>query len=136
MLGQDIGSVGWPQSGEIDVMEYLGHQPSTIHGTVHGPGYSGGGGIGKSYTLSNGRFDTGFHVFAVEWTPNSIEWFVDDVQYHRIVPADLPGDWVFDKPFYIILNLAVGGDWPGSPDESTIFPQTMLVDYVRVYSND
>ncbi|MFF5563227.1 family 16 glycosylhydrolase [Streptomyces sp. NPDC012623] len=138
MLGDDIGSVGWPNSGEIDVMENVGHEPSTVHGTIHGPGYSGAAGIGAGYSLPNGEaFADSFHTFAVDWSPNSISWSVDGNVYQTRTPADLGGNqWVFDKPFFVILNLAVGGDWPGSPDGSTSFPQQLVVDYVRVSTND
>ncbi|KOY58707.1 glycoside hydrolase family 16 protein [Streptomyces sp. XY332] len=138
MLGHDIGQVGWPNSGEIDVMENVGYEPSTVHGTVHGPGYSGGGGIGAAYTLSGGRaFADDFHTFAVDWAPGSITWSVDGQVYQRRTPADLGGrQWVFDKPFFLILNLAVGGDWPGNPDGSTQFPNQLVVDYVRVTTSD
>ncbi|WP_101257605.1 glycoside hydrolase family 16 protein [Streptomyces barkulensis] len=136
MLGHDIGSVGWPDSGEIDIMENVGYEPGTVHGTLHGPGYSGGEGIGAGYTLPGGRaFADDFHTFAVDWSPNSITWSVDGQVYQRRTPADLGGDrWVFDKPFFLILNLAVGGDWPGLPDSSTVFPQKLVVDHVRVTS--
>ncbi|MBO7939861.1 ricin-type beta-trefoil lectin domain protein [Streptomyces antibioticus] len=134
MLGNDIGQVGWPNSGEIDVMENVGFEPSTVHGTLHGPGYSGSGGIGAGYTLPGGQaFADAFHTFAVDWSPNAITWSVDGTVYQRRTPADLGGrQWVFDKPFFLILNLAVGGYWPGDPDGSTSFPQQLLVDYVRV----
>ncbi|MEV6957046.1 family 16 glycosylhydrolase [Streptomyces sp. NPDC051183] len=134
MLGQDIGQVGWPASGEIDVMENVGFEPSTVHGTLHGPGYSGSGGIGAGYTLPGGQaFADAFHTFAVDWSPNAVTWSVDGAVYQRRTPADLGGrQWVFDKPFFLILNLAVGGYWPGDPDGSTAFPQQLLVDYVRV----
>ncbi|MGP3984192.1 family 16 glycosylhydrolase [Streptomyces sp. KR80] len=138
MLGNDIGSVGWPNSGEIDVMENVGHEPTKVYGTIHGPGYSGSGGIGASYSSPNGApFADAFHTFAVDWTPNSIKWSVDGTVYQTRTPADLGGKtWVFNKPFFIILNLAVGGDWPGDPDGNTTFPQQMLVDYVRVTTSD
>ncbi|MEU5277050.1 family 16 glycosylhydrolase [Streptomyces asoensis] len=134
MLGNDIGQVGWPASGEIDVMENVGFEPSTVHGTLHGPGYSGSGGIGAGYTLPGGQaFADAFHTFAVDWSPNAITWSVDGTVYQRRTPADLGGrQWVFDKPFFVILNLAVGGYWPGDPDGSTVLPQQLLVDYVRV----
>ncbi|MFF1460530.1 family 16 glycosylhydrolase [Streptomyces sp. NPDC058330] len=138
MLGDDLGSAGWPASGEIDIMENVGHEPDTVHGTLHGPGYSGGGGITASYTLPDGTaFADDFHTFAVDWSPQAITWSVDGHDYRTRTPADVNGSkWVFDHPFFIILNLAVGGDWPGSPDGSTSFPQTMTVDYVRVFAHD
>ncbi|MEU4264509.1 ricin-type beta-trefoil lectin domain protein [Streptomyces argenteolus] len=134
MLGNDIGQVGWPNSGEIDVMENVGFEPSTVHGTLHGPGYSGSGGIGAGYTLPGGQvFADAFHTFAVDWSPDAITWSVDGTVYQRRTPADLGGrQWVFNKPFFLILNLAVGGYWPGDPDGNTVFPQQLLVDYVRV----
>ncbi|MEU5366775.1 glycoside hydrolase family 16 protein [Streptomyces sp. NPDC005925] len=134
MLGNDIGQVGWPNSGEIDVMENVGYEPSTVHGTIHGPGYSGSGGIGAAYTLPGGQaFADGFHTFAVDWAPDSITWSVDGQVYQRRTPADLGGrSWVFNKPFFLILNLAVGGYWPGDPDGSTSFPQRLVVDHVSV----
>ncbi|PRX50151.1 beta-glucanase (GH16 family) [Prauserella shujinwangii] len=134
MLGADFGDVGWPDSGEIDIMENVGHEPGTVHGTLHGPGYSGPDGIGAAYTLPGGeRFSDGFHTFAVDWSPQRIQWSVDGNVYQVRTPADLGGDeWVFDHPFYLILNLAVGGRWPGDPDGSTSFPQQLVIDYVRV----
>lgn len=133
MLGADIDTNPWPGAGEIDIMEYRGQQPTIMLGTVHGPGYSGGASISKSYTLTNDRFDTGFHVFGIEWGPEYVNFYVDNVLYNQITPADVPGEWVFDKPFYILINLAVGGSFVGPPNSETVFPQTMLVDYVRVY---
>ncbi len=138
MLGNDLGQVGWPDSGEIDVMENVGFEPSTVHGTIHGPGYSGADGIGAGYTLPGGQaFADGFHTFAVDWAPGSITWSVDGNVYQRRTPADLGGrQWAFDKPFFLILNLAVGGYWPGDPDGSTSFPQTLVVDHVSVTTGD
>jgi len=136
MLGDDIDKVGWPASGEIDIMENIGKEPTIIHGSIHGPGYVGSSGIEAPYTLpGKQRFADDFHVFAIEWDPNSVSFLVDHDLYVRRTRADLkPGwKWVFDKPFFLILNLAVGGDWPGNPDSSTVFPQSMLVDYIRVY---
>ena len=135
LLGDDSnGTEIWPQIGEIDIMEYVGDEPTKMFGTVHGPGYSGGQSISKSYTLMNNRFDTDFHVFGIEWGPDYINYYVDDVLYNQITPDDVPGEWVFNRgPFYIILNLAVGGSLPGPPNNETVFPQNLLVDYVRVY---
>ncbi len=136
MLGNNIDSAGWPTCGEVDIMENIGKEPSIIHGTIHGPGYSGGNGLGSSYSLTNSqRFADSFHVFAVEWELNVVRFYCDGILYKTRTPADLPSGttWVYDHPFFILLNVAVGGTWPGSPDTSTVFPQTMQVDYVRVY---
>ena len=135
MLGNNIQSKGWPACGEIDIMEHIGREPSNVYGTIHGPGYSGAAGIGAPYTLAGGRFTDDFHVFAVEWEPNRIRWYVDGQLYQTRTPADLPpgSAWVFDHPFFMLLNVAVGGYWPGDPDATTVFPQKMYVDYVRVY---
>ncbi|MFC2110163.1 family 16 glycosylhydrolase [Bacteroidota bacterium] len=136
LLGDNIDQVGWPQCGEIDIMEYRGQEPTLLHGSIHGPGYSGGNPVTKTYELINDRFDTGFHIFGIEWGPKYINYYVDDVLYNQITPADADGEWVFDHPFYIIINLAVGGSFAGSPNAETVFPQTMLVDYVRVYKSN
>ena len=133
MLGADIDTNPWPGAGEIDIMEFRGQEPTKILGSVHGPGYSGGEAISKSFSLTNDRFDTGFHIFGIEWGPEFVNYYVDDVLYNQITPADVPGEWVFNKPFYILINLAVGGTFVGPPNAETVFPQTMLVDYVRVY---
>ncbi|MEV7042717.1 family 16 glycosylhydrolase [Amycolatopsis sp. NPDC051061] len=131
MLGTDLGSVGWPNSGEIDVMENVGFEPNTVHGTIHGPGYSGSGGLGAAYTGPN--FSDGFHTYAVDWSPNQIKWYVDGNLYKTRTPAALNGSrWMFDHNFFLILNLAVGGDWPGNPTSGTQFPQQLVVDYVHV----
>jgi beta-glucanase (GH16 family) len=138
MLGANIDQVGWPESGEIDVMENIGREPFTVHGTVHGPGYAGGNSIGGTYTLANTPVADDFHVFAVEWTPGRIAWFVDGQQYFQVTSASLPpgAPWVFEHPFFMLLNVAVGGAWPGDPDATTTFPQQMVVDYVRVYERE
>jgi len=136
MLGNDFPISGWPKAGEIDVMEHIGKEPSTVHGTVHGPGYSGKDGISTQTDLAgNQRFSDDFHVFAVIWSPDSIEFFVDDRSYGRVTPGNLPRgtQWVFDHPFFLLLNVAVGGEWPGYPDTTTVFPQEMLVDWIRVW---
>jgi beta-glucanase (GH16 family) len=136
MLGNNIGSAGWPTCGEIDIMENIGKEPAIVHGSLHGPGYSGGNPLGAAYTLPGGqKFADAFHVFAVEWETNVIRFYVDDHLYETRTPADVPAGarWVYDHPFYLLLNVAVGGQWPGAPDQTTVFPQTMSVDYVRVY---
>jgi beta-glucanase (GH16 family) len=136
MLGDDIEKPGWPACGEIDIMENIGKEPALVHATIHGPGYSGANGIGTPYALAGDqRFADDFHIFAVEWEPNTIRFYVDDHLYATRTPADLPkgAKWVYDHRFFLLLNVAVGGGWPGDPDASTVFPQTMLVDYVRVY---
>jgi len=140
MLGDNCDENPWPACGEIDIMEYLGDEPSKVFGTIHGPQYSGSESISKEYTLQNDRFDTGFHVFGIEWSPNRINWYVDDVLYQSLTREDVAeetdgeGVWVFDRPFYIILNIAIGGNLPGNPTAETVFPQSMVVDYVRVYN--
>lgn len=137
MLGDDNnGAEVWPQIGEIDIMENRGSEPTIMSSAVHGPGYSGGNAITKSYELENDRFDTGFHIFGIEWGENYINFYVDDVLYNQITPEDVTGDWVFNDEFYIIMNVAVGGTFGGPPNAQTVFPQEMLVDYVRVYSAD
>jgi beta-glucanase (GH16 family) len=137
-LGDDIGSTGWPGCGELDIMENVGFEPGTVHGTMHGPGYSGVAGPGAAHSLPDGRaFADDFHTFALDWSPGRVVWSVDGNAYQTRTPADTNGDpWVFDHPFFLILNLAVGGDWPGSPDGSTRFPARMVVDYVHASSAD
>ena len=133
LLGDDIDQVNWPFCGEIDIMEQRGQQPSITHGSVHGPGYSGGNAISKPYGLANGRFDTDYHIYAIEWGADYIDYYVDNYLYQRITPSDTPGEWVYDHPFFIILNVAVGGNFVGFPTTGTPFPQSMYIDYVRVY---
>ncbi len=137
MLGEDIDTVGWPASGEIDVMELLGQDPQTVYGTVHGPvsgstsAYQVQGRVVSAQSLADA-----FHVYGVIWQPGKITWTLDGVPYATVTPSDLAPreQWVFDgQPFHLVLNLAVGGDWPGAPDASTPFPSTLLVDWVRVY---
>ena len=137
MLGESIATIGWPACGEIDIMEAPGHEPHKLHGTLHGPGYSGKHGITKSTTLPGGAsLADDYHVYAVDWSPGRIEWSLDGRVYHRVTPADLPKGtkWVFDgAPFFLLLNVAVGGHWPGYPDGTTKFPQELRIDYVRVF---
>ncbi|CAN5800558.1 hypothetical protein BH24DEI2_BH24DEI2_10720 [soil metagenome] len=135
LLGDASGG-SWPNAGEIDIVENIGREPSTVHGTVHGPGYSGASGVGGSFELDGATFADDFHTFALEWRPNELKWFVDDELFFTLTPDDLPAgsEWVFDHPYYLLLNLAVGGSWPGNPDETTAFPQALKVDYLHVYS--
>jgi beta-glucanase (GH16 family) len=137
MLGTNIPAAGWPACGEIDIMENIGVEPALVHGTVHGPGYSGSGGISGAFQLpGGGAYADDYHVFAVEWTTNQIKWFVDSWQYFSVTPTRLPtgGTYVFYQPQFLLLNVAVGGQWPGYPDATTVLPQRMWVDYVRVYA--
>lgn len=136
MLGDSMASVGWPACGEIDIMENIGREPRLVHGTIHGPGYSGNASVGGVFALAdNHRFAEAFHVYAVEWTPERIQWFVDEARFFHVTPEVLPAGaaWVFAQPQFLLLNLAVGGNWPGAPNEHTVFSQRMEIDYVRVY---
>mgnify|MGYP000844630367 FL=1 len=136
MLGADIPAAGWPECGEVDIMENIGREPALVHGTVHGPGFYGADGLSFPYALADGAaFADDFHLYAVEWEEAEIRWYVDGSLYGTVRKSQFPETyrWVFDHPFFIILNVAVGGGWPGYPDATTTFPQSMLVDYVRVY---
>jgi beta-glucanase (GH16 family) len=138
MMGDDIEKVGWPKCGEIDIMENIGKEPTLVHGTIHGPGYSGDKGPSTPFALPDqSRFADDFHIYAVEWEPKAIRFYVDDHLYATRTPRDIPksAKWVYQHPFFILLNVAIGGSWPGNPDATTQFPQTMLVDYVRVYKH-
>lgn len=137
MLPARISYGAWPASGEIDIMEYLGHEPNRVHGTLHyGASQSEHQYTGTSYVLEEGTFADDFHVFSIIWEAESIRWFVDGIEYQEQTEwntgnAEYPAP--FDHAFYLIINVAVGGDWPGRPDETTVFPQQLLVDYVRIY---
>jgi len=133
MLGENIPQKGWPAAGEIDILEFIGREPDHIYATVHAPGYSGGNGVGSSLVVPADTLKNDFHVYAIEWQENEIRWYFDDQEYFKITPADVPNTWIFDHPFFIIMNVAVGGRWPGYPDKTTTFPQFLFVDYVRVY---
>ena len=135
MLGNNIDTAGWPACGEIDIMENIGKEPAMVHGTLHAPGYPGAG-YTAAYTLPTGAFSDDFHVFAVEWEPTQLRMYVDGNLYGTFTQSGSPAptNWPFStQPFFMLLNLAVGGDWPGAPDATTQFPQQMLVDYVRAY---
>jgi beta-glucanase (GH16 family) len=138
MLGSDISTAGWPQCGEIDVMENIGREPNIIHGSLHGPGsVSATSDLTSSASLPAGQnYADDFHLYAVEWEPGVVRFYVDSNNYATFRQSQWPagGQWVFNHPFFIILNVAVGGTWPGTPDTTTQFPQQMLVDYVRVYT--
>ena len=140
MLAESIAQVPWPACGEIDIMEVPGHEPGKLHGTLHGPGYSAKHGITQSIDLPGGAaFSDAYHVFAVTRSPGKIEWLLDGKVFHTCTPASLPAGskWVFDDaPFFLLLNLAIGGHWPGYPDATTQFPQELRIDYVRVYGNE
>ncbi len=132
-LGTNIAKVGWPKSGEIDIMEYIGRQPRRIFGTIHGPGYSGSGGFTKTKDLPDDLAGD-FHVFAIEWQPDKIVWYFDGQIYNQATPEDItPNQWVFNQPFFLLLNVAVGGNLGGPVSPATVFPQTLTVDYVRQY---
>ena len=135
MLGSSFNGSNWPDCGEIDIMEYIGKEPDLIFGTLHGPGYSGATGISQ-WNRQKYNIADDFHTYAIEWSTNQIQWFYDGQLYHTVSPADI-GDrkWVFDQPFFIILNLAVGGQLPGPIGLDTVFPAQLYVDYVRVYQH-
>jgi beta-glucanase (GH16 family) len=146
MLGANFATVGWPASGSVTLAENVSETPRTnglgptmIRSTIHGPRYYGGNGLWHDYRLPNGaRVDDGsFHTYGIIWSPGMIQFYVDDpANIYFVQDAnDLPegGEWVFDHPFYLIMNLAIGGDWAGQPDATTPNPADVLVDYVRVY---
>ena len=134
LLGQDFDAAGWPRCGEIDIMEILGHDPAVVHAAVHGPGYSGAAGISASQR-ARASLAGGFHVYSIAWEPGRIRWYLDGHPYAAVTPRDLRGRrWVFDHDFYLLINVAAGGNWPGNPDPALTFPRTMLIDYVRHYT--
>jgi hypothetical protein len=131
MLGANFSSVGWPSCGEIDIMEYLGHASTVSYGALH---WNSGGHTYRTgtFTLPAGKFSTEFHIFSLVWTPTTLRWYVDNQEFFTQRKTEVPA-FPFDLPQFFIFNVAVGGNWPGKPDGTTVFPQHMIVDYVRVY---
>lgn len=139
MLGEDVNSDPWPACGEMDIMEGIGKKPSTNYGSIHGTGFTGRA-IGTAYNLADSaKFGDAFHTFGILWSPKLIKYYVDRPTnvYATYTPSNLPQGavWPFDSGnFFLVLNVAVGGWWPGPPNNTTVFPREMLVDYVRVYA--
>jgi beta-glucanase (GH16 family) len=133
-LGSDIGSVGWPGCGELDIMEHVGFEPNITHGAMHGPNYSGNTPFSGTNYL-NESVSANYHVYAIEWNSTSVRWYMDGNLFYTVNKSQVQsfGNWVFDHPMFLILNVAVGGNWPGNPTGSSVFPQRMYVDYIRVY---
>jgi len=138
MLGANIDSRGWPGCGEIDIMELVGHEPKKVHGTVHyGRPSPDNKFTGGSSVAPKDDFSERFHVFTLVWHPNALYWYVDDFLYFEITPDKLGNEqYPFNNDFFFIMNVAVGGNWPGNPDETTVFPQRMEVDYIRVFERE
>jgi len=145
MLGEDIPTVGWPRCGEIDIMENIGNEPTAVHASLHGAAAPSADPANKKVTAdltskfslpNNPSLYDEFHLYAVEWDPSTIRFFIDQTNYATFTRDQWPQNapWPFDHKFFLILNLAVGGEWPGPPDSSTVFPQQLVVDYVRVYA--
>jgi beta-glucanase (GH16 family) len=135
MMGNNIGAVGWPACGEIDILEVVGKNPKTAHGSLHWKNAAGNQ-VTKtgSRAIANGTMGDEFHVFTIIWNTDEIVWYLDDVQFHKVVRATVGATvYPFDKPFYFLINVAVGGTWPGSPDATTLFPLRLYVDYIRVF---
>ena len=135
LLGESFATESWPACGELDVMEFRGQEPSVVAGTVHGPGYSGGGGFSGDYYTDGPSFSEEFHVMGMDWDSEMISFWVDGNRYHTFRRSQLRADqaWVFDQPFFLLLNLAIGGDYVGAPNDETQFPSAFEVDYVRIY---
>lgn len=137
MLGQNIGTAGWPRCGELDIMEHVGYDPGVIHGTTHTQAYNHVKHTEKTGTDTIPDVTTAFHLYAIDWTPDQIDFYVDGHRYFSAKKSELgktEAEWPFDQPFYLLLNLAVGGNWGGAKGvDETIWPCRMEVDYVRVY---
>ena len=140
MLPTDWVYGGWAASGEIDIMEMVGHDTKTIHGTLHyGGEWPENIQSGDKFVLQEGTFSSDFHIFTLEWKEGEFKWFVDGIHYltqNQWHSSDHGFPAPFDQRFHLLLNLAIGGNWPGNPDETTVFPQKMFVDYVRVYEKN
>lgn len=136
MLGHTHPAIPWPACGELDIMENKGSQPNTTSSAVHGPGYSGATPLAHARTLAAGTFSADFHTFAIEWDPAHVRFFIDDTAHYAITRSALEqfGKSILDQPFYLIINLAVGGHFDGDPQSDAILPATMLIDYVRAYA--
>jgi len=138
LLGDDINRVDWPDCGEIDIMENIGSEPGMVYGSLHGPSFvAPTSDASKGTPLRGGQnYADAFHVYAAEWEPGVVRFYVDANSYATFSASEWPkgGRWNFDHPFFIILNVAVGGDWPKNPDATSPYPQPMLVDYVRVFA--
>lgn len=137
MLGENIGTAGWPKCGELDIMEHVGYDEGIVHGTAHTQDYNHTKGTQKEGKVTVSNVTTEFHLYAIEWTDKQIDFFVDSQKYYTVLRSVLGGSepqWPFDQPFFLILNLAVGGNWGGLKGvDDSIWPQRMEVDYVRIY---
>ncbi len=136
MLGSNIDQVSWPACGEIDIMELVGHKPNEVLGTAHWGNSVPSTFNSKKYRLAAGDFSDSFFVYSLIWEENKMEWYVNDIKYQTITPSNTGSIYPFNNPFFFIFNIAVGGNLPGSPDASTRFPQTMEVDYIRVFQKN
>ena len=135
MLGGNIDAVPWPGCGEIDVMEHLGQRPERVFGTVHCPGHAGRHGISGDH-VAGADLTTDFHLYGVDWQPDRIAWSLDEDEYFGVTRDGLGSAWVFDHPFYLLLNLAVGGWLGGDVGADTVFPADLLVEFIRVFAVD
>lgn len=135
MLGEGFPTIPWPQCGELDIMENKGSQPTITSSAIHGPGYSGATPLARATERTQGAYHEDFHTFAVAWNSTQIRFFVDGALHYSVTRGDVQnyGPWVFDRNFFLILNLAVGGHFDGDPQSDAILPATILIDYVRAY---
>ena len=138
MLGANLDTKGWPACGETDIMELIGKEPATSHATVHfGSDFGNHKYTGKAYTLSGEIFNDRFHVFSLVWEHNQLWFYVDDILFYDFTSQDTQGQpYPFNEPSFFIFNVAIGGQWPGNPDATTVFPQMMVVDYIRVFEKE